>query len=195
MLSLCEGDFSLRASPYTVNVKIDGLPFKKVLGTGKRVGSGASLYTYCIYLEDDIPIDPRLYAKDVGMILADKRGWIRGGEVSFQRVASYPSTFIILAKPKTVDKLCYPLDTEGEVSCCQGSKVVLNWHRWRDAVPHWKGKKKTYRQMLVNHEMGHRIGKGHSVCGGAGNLAPVMQQQTYGLQGCKENSWPLDSEL
>ena len=115
----------------------------------------------------------------------------------FQRVASGADTDVLIAAPKTVDKLCYPLQTEGEVSCCVGRKVVINYLRWRDAVTHWPDDMSatTYRQMLINHEFGHRIGKGHARCPDEGNLAPVMQQQTYGLQGCRANAWPLDREL
>ena len=81
------------------------------------------------------------------------------------------------------------------MSCCQGRKVVINVLRWKAAVEHWTGSAASYRQMLINHEFGHRIGKGHENCSGQRELAPVMQQQTYGLQGCRANSWPLDHEL
>ena len=174
--------------------KVDGLPFKRVLGSSPRAGTG-QLYTYTVYVEAGIDINPEGFAAKVEMILGDKRGWIRGGKVAFKRVSKYAGTQLVLAKPDTVDKLCYPLQTEGEVSCCNGTKVVVNVERWMKAVPHWPGSVKTYRQMLVNHEMGHRIGNGHRSCPGEGQLAPVMQQQTYGLQGCKANSWPLASEL
>ena len=73
--------------------------------------------------------------------------------------------------------------------------MVINLDRWRHAVPHWTGTRTEYRQMVINHEFGHRIGKPHRWCPGVGDLAPVMQQQTYSLQGCKANSWPLPSEL
>ena len=51
-----------------------------------------------------------------------------------------------------------------------------------------------YRRMLINHELGHRTGHGHRKCSGAASIAPVMQQQTFRLQGCKANAWPTDSE-
>jgi hypothetical protein len=76
--------------------------------------------------------------------------------------------------------------------------VIINQLRWRHASPSWNQAHKslrTYRHMVVNHETGHWLGHGHLGCGGAGRLAPVMMQQSKGLDGCKHNPWPLASEL
>lgn len=175
---------------------VDGWQFQRVRSDSPRVGTG-QLFSYTAYVEKGTGVDPVAFAEEVDAILADKRGWIRGGKVAFQRLASgrASNTQLVLATPDMVDKLCAPLDTEGEVSCCQGTKVVVNVLRWKNAVPHWTGRVKTYRQMLICHEFGHRLGKGHGYCPGQDQRAPVMQQQTYGLQGCKANSWPLASEL
>ena len=110
----------------------------KVWGTSPKVGTGI-LYTYTVYVEPSIDIQRREFAREVDAILADKRGWIRGGKVAFQRV-EHGTTQVILATPATVDELCYPLNTEGEVSCQMGTRVVLNVLRWRTAVPHWDGR-------------------------------------------------------
>ena len=174
---------------------VDGLPFHKVLGNGDWAGWGKQQITYTVFIEEGTGVRKREFARKIEKILADDRGWIRGGKVAFRRVESGANTQLVLAKPDTVDKLCAPLDTAGQVSCCQGSKVVINIARWKNGVAHWKGSLETYRQMLVNHEFGHRIGKPHGWCPGQNKTAPVMQQQTYGLQGCRENSWPLDHEL
>lgn len=159
-------------------------------------GGGGRRYNYAVYVERGIKIDRKLFAKDVGEVLGDSRSWKRSGRVSFRQVdnASSANTRIILASPNLVDRLCAPLNTAGYVSCTQGSSVVLNLNRWRFAVPHFDNRLE-YRRMLVNHEIGHRIGQGHRNCSGSGNKAPVMQQQTYGLQGCKSNPWPLSGEL
>jgi hypothetical protein len=48
--------------------------------------------------------------------------------------------------------------------------------------------------MVVDHETGHWLGHPHLSCGGRGRLAPVMMQQSKGLDGCRHNPWPLASE-
>lgn len=160
-------------------------------------GTGGPLYRYFVRVQKGSELDPESVARRIHATLSDPRSWIKGGNVRFQRVAdpNEANTYVYVALPAQVDELCAPLNTAGEVSCCQGTRVVLNVNRWRFAVPHWTGSVREYREMVINHEFGHRIGKGHGYCPGPGLVAPVMQQQTYGLQGCKANSWPLNSEL
>jgi hypothetical protein len=173
-----------------------GAEFWKVMfeTPGPLIGDRGRIFRYCVYTEKGLRLGRTLAVRRIEQTLADKRGWTRGA-VRFQRVAEGADTDVLIASPAMVDKLCYPLKTEGEVSCCQGRKVVINYLRWRDAVEHWPYSGTSYRQMLINHEFGHRIGKGHERFSGPGQKAPVMQQQTYGLQGCKANAWPLDHEL
>ena len=59
-------------------------------------------------------------------------------------------------------------------------RVFINEARWvRGAVP-FQGDVGSYRQYLVNHEVGHAIGyQRHEPCDENGALAPVMMQQTF----------------
>jgi hypothetical protein len=76
------------------------------------------------------------------------------------------------------------------VSCRNGDLVVINARRWAYGIEAYGDDLAAYRQYVVNHEMGHSIGFGHVGCPGPGEAAPVMLQQTYGLQGCRPNPWP-----
>ena len=59
-------------------------------------------------------------------------------------------------------------------------RVFINEARWvRGAVP-FQGDIGSYRQYVVNHEVGHAIGyQDHEPCAENGALAPVMMQQTF----------------
>jgi len=171
-----------------------GARFRTVPGDSERVGSGET-YRFKVEVERSIGIHRRAFAEQVERILFDRMSWTRSGEVAFKRVDRGGNTRVMLARPRTVDRLCRPLDTRGKYSCNVGEKVLLNLRRWRRGVPHWSSSRANYRRMLVNHEMGHRIGHGHRNCPGRGRKAPVMQQQTISLQGCEPNWWPLRREL
>ncbi len=79
-----------------------------------------------------------------------------------------------------------------------GRYVIINQDRWQHASPAWNAAHlalRDYRHMVVNHETGHWLGLHHANCPGPGRLAPVMQQQSKGLQGCRFNPFPTIHEL
>jgi hypothetical protein len=127
--------------------------------------------------------------------LSDARGWSRAG---FRLVRRDDAPYlVVLAEGDEVDRLCLPYDTYGQYSCQNGPVVALNADRWRTATPKWTGDLATYRQMLVNHEVGHLLGLHHPrpQCPHPGQAAPVMNQQSTELDGCLPNPWPLPDEV
>jgi hypothetical protein len=165
---------------------------------GPVLGTVGPLLRYRVAVEQGLPVTVSEFTDVVDTTLADPRSWIAGRDVRLQRVLA-PSVYdftVFLASPSTAYNLCL----EGGVdirtnavpytSCRAGDKVVINASRYLEGVPDYGAPLADYRRYVVNHEVGHRLGHGHVGCPGAGQPAPVMQQQTLGLRGCVANSWP-----
>lgn len=108
--------------------------------------------------------------------------------MTFERIESGDADFVItLASPETTADWCAKsgLDTtEDNVSCDSAAteRVLINAYRWAQGAETYGDKMFAYRQMLINHEIGHRLGHNHVTCDKDGDLAPVMQQQTKFLE-------------
>lgn len=151
--------------------------------------------TYRVEVERGLPFEARAFARAVDGTLGDARSWPERTGRPMARVAGEADLRIVLASPETTDRLCAPLDTRGRVSCRNGEDVVINALRWAHGAESYGDDLAAYRIYVVNHEVGHGLGQGHLPCPRAGALAPVMLQQTLGLQGCRPNPWPTTSEV
>lgn len=147
-------------------------------------------------VESGAGIDAAQAATLISRTLGDERGWQTRDRVRFRAVSAADLTAgdiditIVLASPDLTDDLCAPLRTRGEVSCFNLRKVVLNARRWTEGVPGYGTDLTAYRQYMVNHEIGHGLYHGHVECPGKGIPAPIMLQQSKGLDGCRPNAWP-----
>ncbi|MEV5845029.1 DUF3152 domain-containing protein [Streptomyces sp. NPDC051985] len=185
---------------YPLSAKLAGSgKFDTVPGSAKAPGKGRK-YTYRVDVEQGLGLDGELFAQAVQKTLNDDRSWAHDGARTFERVSSGKPDFVItLASPGTTAEWCAKsgLDTtEDNVSCDSASteRVMINAYRWAQGSKTYGDKIHAYRQMLINHEVGHRLGYGHVTCDKDGELAPVMQQQTKFLDHdgihCLPNSWP-----
>jgi hypothetical protein len=135
------------------------------------------------------------FARQVAETLSDRRGWARAG-IAFKQVESGGRFTVWLSAASEVPSFGAPCDVD--YSCRAGRNVVINDDRWRRTTAAWKavgGSVREYRNLVVNHEVGHWLGLGHARCSRSGAVAAVMQQQSKGLGGCVANAWPLDREV
>ncbi|MFJ2257943.1 DUF3152 domain-containing protein [Streptomyces sp. NPDC087844] len=191
------------AAKYPLAAKLKGGgKFDAITGFDKAPGTGQK-YSYRVDVEKSLGLDGKLFAQAVQKTLNDKRSWAHGGGRTFERISSGKPDFVItLASPGTTAFWCAKsgLDTtEDNVSCDSAAtdRVMINAYRWAQGSETYGDKMYSYRQMLINHEVGHRLGYGHVSCSVDGGLAPVMQQQTKFLNHdgikCLPNPWPFPS--
>jgi hypothetical protein len=150
------------------------------------------LLRFDVRVETNLRIDPDQSALLIAGVLNDKRSWRVTGRWRFRLVKAgqRADLHLYLVTPGTTNRLCAPLLTRGEVSCQNGRRVVLNAKRWVFGVRYYGDDLTGYRRYLINHEVGHALGYDHVRCPGRGKPAPVMMQQTKGLDGCRRNPWP-----
>ena len=150
---------------------------------------GTPMIRFSVEVGDGIDLDRDELARFVVETLSDERSWIGRG-AGFELLDEGGDFTMIVALPDDVDRMCAPLETIGQYSCARNGWIAFNSLRWFGATDDWPADIETYRRYLVNHEVGHYIlGPGHESCPGPGEIAPVMMQQTKGLDGCLANGW------
>lgn len=190
----------LMARQFPIDPQLQGPGrFEAVPGFDRAPGKGRKV-RYRVDVEKGLGLDGALFAQAVQKTLNDPRSWAGQGEMTFERISSGEPEFVItLASPGTTGDWCRKsgLDTTiDNVSCDSASteRVMINAFRWAQGSATFGAKAMhAYRQMLINHEVGHRLGHSHVSCRTPGALAPVMQQQTKSLDldgiKCRPNPW------
>lgn len=167
-------------------------------GTGGGLATAAepaeTEITYSVGKRGQVRSDLEGFARVVESTLQDRRGWPLGGRIEFRRVSSGGDMRVLLASPAEVDDAAPTC--QASWSCRTGRRVFINDERWRNASGAWSASRRAYRHYVINHEVGHFLGlEKHRRCPEPGTLAPVMQQQSISLQGCRPNPWPTPAEV
>lgn len=148
-------------------------------------------------------IDAAEFSRAVLGILCDERGWLRSQAVRYVYDPGGPY-LIGLRSRRYVKSRCEVLVGEpvsGDYSCASSAykEVVINVGPWYNGTPGFPGNLRMYRRMVMNHEVGHVMTLRHRQCPGDDRRAPVMMQQSIGMNlngyTCRPNPWPLEREL
>lgn len=217
---IAEGEFDPHdlppGGPYTTT---GAGTFYEVGAPGMTAGEGTELVVrFAVEVEHGIDTSgyggDEAFAHMVDATLSDPRGWINDPRFRFEHVSvnDNPSLKIRLTSLDTTAELC-GVQIGTETSCrtriTGEDTVLLNESRWvRGAVP-FQGDLGSYRQYLINHEVGHAVGFAeHVPCPEPNALAPIMMQQTLSLNNaqlremspednypdnpdtCRTNPWP-----
>jgi len=155
---------------------------------------------YTVLVEYDLP-EPG-FVDAARAILESPDGWSQAGLGELCYDPTDPNFAVLLAWPDTVDEMCAPHKTHGEVSCSRNGRAVINWKRWLNGSSGWPSLA-DYRHYVVTHEVGHVLGMGHGRCpkDEEGNPlpdvpTPVMRQQTSRKhKSCPRNARPTAPEI
>lgn len=168
--------------------------FAYAAGTGPVLGRAGRLLRFRVAVEEGAGQDVAGFAATVERILGDGRGWTASERLRLQRVSRTTAArfTVFLATPGTSERMCARagLVTQRFTGCQFSGKVVINLARWSRGVPGYGAPLAAYRVYEVNHEVGRELGYRAQRCPGPGQLAPVLQRQVLGLQGCRANGWP-----
>lgn len=103
-----------------------------------------------------------------------------------------PSISIKLCPQDVMDAL-FPQFADTKLSVCNMAtrEIYVNEDRWcRKIQDDSQMSLPAYRLYVIQHELGHALGRDHASCGGAGLPAPIMLQQTLGLNNCLPFPFP-----
>lgn len=164
--------------------------YREVGSAGFQAGQGQSrVFTFSVEVEEGVSTvtygGDDAVAAMVDATLGDPRSWVADAGVGFRHVGvgENPDLRIQLTSPATTHAVCGD-SIKIETSCftSDGNRVVLNESRWVRGSTAFAGDVGSYRQYMINHEVGHGIGYAdHVPCAEQGALAPIMMQQTLSL--------------
>lgn len=168
--------------------------------TATESGNELITYTYCVASKGEVG-DLTEFSDTVFSTLNDPRGWPRAGAVFQEADGTDPNACSMTLTLAAADQMTsFSTECSDEYSCRVGNDVIINIDRWNNATEGWLnagGTVSRYRTMVINHEVGHRLGHldNELTCSAVNQPAPLMQQQSMDLLGCTPNEWPLDEEL
>lgn len=153
-------------------------------------------------VDHDVNFSEKKFRNKVEYILKHPKGWEHiDSTIQFKildhqpfiKMKSKNKIPIRLSTNKTIVDVC---GFSGKLSCCDMNtkQCWINEYRWKHGSAKSGLPLTKYRNYVINHEVGHALGRLHSKCPCKDCPAPIMMQQTKGIGKCKPNDMPLQGE-
>lgn len=149
------------------------------------------------------------FVREVKSILNNNQGWkTKGYNFVFVSKSVFDKIIVNginsikfklrLSYNETIAQEC-GFDSNEKLSCYNPTidppNVLINFYRWKNGSKYSKLPLHDYRKYVINHEVGHALGRDHvEKCECRNCKVPVMMQQTISIGKCKPNPWPLQDE-
>lgn len=149
--------------------------------------------TYTVKFHKNLQINKESCIQKIISVLNDPRGWKnKGFYFNYKLSIDNPDFIIFFTSSKWIANFC---NLPG-LSCTdlRYNEIYINVDNWRNGSIHSQLNLNNYKTYLINHEVGHILGKKHIKCPSPNSKVPVMTQQTLGIGECIPNPWPLDWE-
>lgn len=150
-------------------------------------------------------VSQRQVSHVINTVLMDPRGWSSHG-YKFAKISSQEG---LALRKKALKHRRYifhvKVSTNGEISrncgfsglsCADMSinVIFINLDRWLYGAKASGLSLDDYRSYLIQHEIGHLLGRNHTKCPTENYPRPIMVQATIANDTCKPNIWPLSEE-
>lgn len=156
-------------------------------------------YSVYVATHPDATTSHAMFYAMVVPMLQHPLGWAHQG-YTFDVVTSVAAAtrakplITITLTPQHVLDRDFPQFAKDRLSLCNmvTREIFLNEARWLDQYDDNRSNLSlpAYRAYMVQHEVGHALGFGHTKCKQPGAKCPIMVQQTRGTGGCAPYPFP-----
>lgn len=130
----------------------------KAQQTAQNSGYGMVQYHYCVVTNGEVG-SVEDFSNAVFRILNSEHGWARAGAIFEPSTDGNCDFNIVLVQASTLPT--FSSVCSEQYSCRVGNNVIINDDRWNSGMDVWMsggGDLARYRTMVINHEVGHRLG-------------------------------------